>query len=145
MTEFGNFTIKLVTRNIESKKLRNKITTSDIYLKMIQVCMYNKYGYCKKGDNCNNIHFSDICEDMTCSKIYCDKRHPKSCSYYEKIGYCKFTTFCSYLHVNRKLDTTKIKDELEIYKNENMILKEKILSLEVQIKEMNNNKCSICN
>ena len=49
------------------------------------------------------------------------------------------------LTYNQEIGKNEIKQELEIYKTENIKLKEKILSLELKILEINNNKCSICN
>ena len=50
-----------------------------------QVCLYSKYGHCKKGNTvCRNIHFTIICTDENCEMSKCNKRHPKECRFYNQ-------------------------------------------------------------
>ena len=60
--------------------------------------MRSKYGFCKYGEKCDQIHFTDICEENDCNGKQCDKRHPVPCIYFEKFGQCKFGSYCTYKH-----------------------------------------------
>ena len=62
------------------------------------VCKRNKYGYCRRGDNCHFRHEKLICTDQTCNVFACDKRHPRRCSWFQEYGRCKFTSFCKFKH-----------------------------------------------
>ena len=55
------------------------------------VCRYAKFGFCKHGEKCRNIHFQEICEKESCDNILnCHKRHPAMCKYFTEYGRCKF-------------------------------------------------------
>ena len=47
---------------------------------MDEVCMYNKFRYCKFQDHCKRVHFGEICQKFkTCQATKtCHKRHPKN-------------------------------------------------------------------
>ena len=72
------------------------------------VCIYNKYGYCKFRRFCKFQHFQDICSKVSCDIERCLLRYPKVCSYYEEFSYCKFGSFCSYLHRKQGLRNSEI-------------------------------------
>ena len=48
---------------------------------MEEVCSYNKYGYCRFGENCQKKHYSEVCQHQEACKSTktCTKRHPKNC------------------------------------------------------------------
>ena len=85
------------------------------------VCIYNKYGYCKFRNFCKFQHFQDICSKVSCDIERCLLRYPKVCSYYEEFSYCKFGSFCSYLHRKQGLrnseiihqEQSKLKDDMQ--------------------------------
>ena len=48
-----------------------------------KLCRYNKYGYCKYGDDCHFRHINVMCVSEKCDVFECDKRHPIACKYFE--------------------------------------------------------------
>ena len=88
------------------------------------VCTHNKFGYCKFAKHCHQLHNDLLCENESCDKYCCDKRHPKPCRYNTTYKMCKFGTFCKYLH----LENVKVGDNCEIKQ-----LQEKILQLENEL------------
>ena len=69
---------------------------------MSSVCKYFQSGYCKFGNNCRSIHNTEICQSGHCDRNFCERRHPKSCHYFQRNGYCKFGEFCQYSHNDDK-------------------------------------------
>ena len=66
---------------------------------MGMVCKNTKYGFRKYGKKCDQVHFTDICEENELSsEKYCDKRHPITCFDFKKYGKCKFGEYFSYNH-----------------------------------------------
>ena len=57
---------------------------------MAVTCLRSKFDFCKFGNQCEKIHFIDICENGRCVGKQCDKRHPVVCFFFEKYGRCKF-------------------------------------------------------
>ena len=55
------------------------------------VCKYNKFGYCKYNNQCENIHIKGECKvGRTCQKIQSYKlRHPKMCERMALEGFCR--------------------------------------------------------
>ena len=62
------------------------------------VCMYFKYGYCRYQEKCRLQHIKEVCQDKLCEKRCCPKRHPRICRYHLEFNFCKFGSFCLYLH-----------------------------------------------
>ena len=113
------------------------------------ICIFNKFGFCKFKTNCRKQHILEICSNQNCETKRCSLRHPKTCRYYRDIGYCKFGEWCYFKHENgtskeieekvkildAKFETIKKciseKDEvIENLKNKILILEEKLLELE---------------
>ena len=65
---------------------------------MKNICLYNKYGYCKFTGKCKRIHIKDLCESFDCEGSTCQSRHPKTCKYYEEFQFCKFGQYCRCSH-----------------------------------------------
>ena len=63
-----------------------------------EICLFNKYGFCKHGDKCNKSHLKEVCLKRECDSRKCDKRHPRPCKLMMENGFCKFGTRCSYSH-----------------------------------------------
>lgn len=61
-------------------------------------CRKFKYGYCKYKDKCHFRHNTTMCTDNNCKVFDCEKRHPRTCSYFKEYRRCKFTTFCLFKH-----------------------------------------------
>ena len=62
------------------------------------ICLYNKFGYCKYGENCRRKHENRICHSENCHIEICSKRHPRKCRYFATYKYCKFNQYCRYSH-----------------------------------------------
>ena len=103
----------------------------------VDVCQFNKFGYCKYQKNCHKNHENEICPNQTCEVKTCSLRHPKICRFYRDYGRCKFFP-CAYMHV--QVNQTYINDAMSqvitelkvlIQENSSMIenLNEKILLL----------------
>ena len=67
-----------------------------------EICMFNKFGFCKKGDSCRKIHLVEICLKDACDARKCDKRHPRSCKFFNQKGFCRFETNCKFSHKPNK-------------------------------------------
>ena len=86
-------------------------------------CLRSKFGYCRLGNLCKNIHFS-ICEKISCAGTKCEKRHPVPCFYYNRFARCKFGEFCAYRH--NKTKEQVLEEELETLRNEFNDMKKEI-------------------
>ena len=51
-----------------------------------QICMRNKFGYCKYGELCRNLHINDLCDSDSCDIRNCNKIHPYACKFYRDHG-----------------------------------------------------------
>ena len=110
------------------------------------VCLRNKFGYCKHGDRCWKRHIQAKCERQECDARQCDKRHPQECKYYRDYKRCKFGDYCLYDHANRMdpvLEELKhVKAKLETVEKEieekNEEIKRVLERLELAINSLNN-------
>ena len=121
------------------------------------VCIFNKFGFCKFRINCRKQHILEICSNQNCESKRCSLRHPKLCRYFRDIGYCKFGEWCKFKHENgtskemegkfkmldAKFETMEtnynilrqcISEKEEIIEN----LKDKIMIFEEKIHELEN-------
>ena len=87
-------------------------------------CLRSKFGYCRLGNICKNIHYSEICEKTCCAGTNCEKRHPVPCFYFNRFRRCKFGEFCAYRHNNTK--EQGLQEELKILRTEFNDLKKEI-------------------
>ena len=67
-----------------------------------EICMFNKFGFCKIGENCRKIHLVEICLKDVCEARKCDKRHPRPCKFYNQKGFCRFENNCKFSHKPNK-------------------------------------------
>ena len=81
------------------------------------VCKRNKFGYCKYGDMCRNMHVDQKCENPSCDVSMCIQRHPVRCKFYHKFNRCKFDP-CKYSHDQRNTDFKNLKEETAAKFNE---------------------------
>ena len=100
---FGN--VYTTCLHQESKNQLQKLTLEKMAVP--QVCIYFKYGHCKYKNNCRNRHIEDLCDTDNCDGRACEKRHPKSCRYFEIFGRCKYNP-CSFSHVAGSLVHDKL-------------------------------------
>lgn len=63
-----------------------------------EVCMYDKFGFCKRENSCKKVHLKETCLLEECeNKSRCHKRHPRPCKYTER-GNCKYGDICRFDH-----------------------------------------------
>ena len=62
------------------------------------LCLHNKFGFCKFGEKCFRVHENKVCENDKCSIQNCSLRHPRFCRYFGKFNNCKFGTYCKFRH-----------------------------------------------
>ena len=87
-------------------------------------CKFNKFGFCRYQDKCQNLHFNKVCVVKDCEIENCEKRHPRIFRFYREYGRCKFGGYCKYSH-DRSRDLSCEKEFRE--------LKQKIQALENMI------------
>ena len=103
-----------------------------------QVCIYFKYGHCKYKNNCRNRHIEDLCDTDNCDGRACEKRHPKSCRYFEIFGRCKYNP-CSCSHVAGSLvhdKLGKLESLIDVMKHKIDVLKQSLVMNEEKTKEL---------
>ena len=105
---------------------------------METVCLSSKYGYCKFRNNCDKIHYKEICEIKECSGYKCYNRHPRECFFFRKYGRCKFGSFCAYKHSASKQST--MEEEMKVLKVEMITLKENFENLKAEMAVMKNER-----
>ena len=74
-----------------------------------EVCMYQKFGYCKYKESCLKRHLQETCQDSSAcsSKMSCQKRHPKGCKRFAIEGFCIFGAGCAYRHQEHQTVNSK--------------------------------------
>ena len=87
------------------------------------VCSFFKFGYCKYGERCRNIHVKEKCGQENCVIENCRLRHPKSCKFFLLYLNCKFGDYCHFEHTENE-QTKEIK-----------LLKAKIENIETKFVE----------
>ena len=100
--------------------------------------------YCKYSDKCRKQHIKENCENQKCEVEKCQKRHPKTCRYYQEYERCKFGEYCFYKHVQKESnqeivkELEKVKDQIRMI--ENMLQKkdEEIKKILDNLKSSNN-------
>ena len=63
-----------------------------------QVCLFDKFSYCKNGVRCQSIHLKEVCWNRECDYRKCNKRHPRTCRIFLEKGFCRFGKSCRYSH-----------------------------------------------
>ena len=73
-----------------------------------EVCLYNKFGFCKYRESCRRHHYKENCEKERCQdKDICRKRHPKMCRKFLSENGCRFKSQCSYKHSEPSMSTAQ--------------------------------------
>ena len=113
------------------------------------ICRYNKYGYCRFQDTCRYKHVEEVCDDSLCVADSCNKRHPRSCIYYQAYKRCKFGAQCKYKHaavvsqspteeVSLLSKIDELKEEITSLRKENESLKFKLEAIERKVNDVDN-------
>ena len=105
-----------------------------------EYCLFHKYGFCKNGDKCAEVHLKEVCNERDCQTKNCNKRHPRPCKFMSQYGFCKFNSKCSYSHKLPKMiedQNAKIEALERKIEDQNEVIKDlKIKMLENQRKEI---------
>ena len=110
-----------------------------------KACQFQKFGFCKYKERCVKKHFSEECENnLECKdKINCHKRHPKACKR-NGSGVCRFEGDCAYSHkTSSSPDQTRSNGRIELLEKVVIELSAKVLSQEIELKEIKANKDNI--
>ena len=91
-----------------------------------EVCIFDKFGFCRFKSTCKRKHFNQKCEDLSsCKNIKsCMKRHPKTCKRFAFQDVCRFGSTCAYNHKEKTSNT------------EDSEMKEKVKLLEAVVQKM---------
>ena len=114
-----------------------------------KICIYSKYGKCKK-QNCKFHHPEEICCDKTCDIKNCVKKHPNDCRYFWVFNSCRNNGSCKFQHEKpdtlsnaheKKIDTleNEIKTLRRLYENQSQVvsvLKDQLQSQAEEIKNL---------
>ena len=102
------------------------------------VCIHNKFGFCKFGEMCFRLHKNEICENDKCGILRCPLRHPKTCRYFGKFRNCKFGTYCKFKHENEEKEeivtSNYYDEEIAKLKGKSKEFEDKIVEKEKEIK-----------
>ena len=106
------------------------------------VCLYNKFGYCKYRETCKLRHVKELCSERDCEIDKCCRRHPRECRFYRDYNRCKFGEFCFFTHlvtqqkvVMSDVKAERIETKLKTLEKQNEEMSEKILKLMNNIDE----------
>ena len=101
----------------------------------MDVCKYQKFGFCKFKDSCKNQHLVEICENLSlCANLKsCLKRHPRVCKSYAIEKFCKFQAGCAYHHKEENINN-EMKNKVDDLEKMVNGLSEKIVQLENKLK-----------
>ena len=106
------------------------------------ICVYNKYGFCKYLETCRKYHENKKFENSDCEIRDCPLRHPKMCKFNRDFGFCKFSEWCKFSHeVKRSMfvenDGVKnLEEKLEKVKLDLEKSSEKMSKLENEMKNI---------
>ena len=108
------------------------------------VCIFNKYGYCKFKYTCRKQHIQEKCSNEKCEILRCSLRHPKICRYFRDFGNCKFGEWCSFRHeikVNKDIEDMKktLDAKIETYETRLKTLETCLAEKDVNISQLEEN------
>ena len=83
---------------------------------MGEVCLVDKFSFCKNGERCSRVHLKETCLDRECDYRKCDKRHPRPCRSVMLNRFCRFDSRCKFSHslpysVEKQNDKIQIVEE----------------------------------
>ena len=83
-----------------------------------EVCLFDKFSFCKNGVRCLRIHLKEVCQNRECDYKKCNKRHPRPCRIFRMNGFCKFGASCRYSHRQPK-EVEEQKNKIELIEKVN--------------------------
>ena len=123
---------------------------------MREVCLFDKFSFCKNGVRCLRIHLKEVCQNRECDYRKCNKRHPRPCRIFRMYGFCRFGTSCRYSHrlpkeveeQNQKIESIEkinalLSKQIDDQNEEIKKLKSKLL--EIESRELKNLQIQINN
>ena len=100
-----------------------------------EVCLFDKFSYCKNGVRCLRIHLKEVCWNRECDYRKCNKRHPRPCKIFLEKGFCRFGTSCRYSHRHPKIVEDQNK-KIEALENKTDKLSKQVTDQDVIIKDL---------
>ena len=100
-----------------------------------EVCLFDKFSFCKNGVKCTRVHLKEVCQIRECDYRKCDKRHPRSCRIFRMNGFCRFGTSCKYSHRLPK-EVEEQNKKIETIEKVNAKLSKQVEDQNVEIKEL---------
>ena len=101
-----------------------------------EVCLFDKFSFCKNGVRCLRIHLKEVCWNRECrDNRKCNKRHPKPCKSFMEKGFCRFGTSCRYSHRPPKVLEEQNK-KIESLENNTAKLLKQVADQDVMIKDL---------
>ena len=117
-----------------------------------EVCLFDKFSFCKNGVKCDRVHLKEVCQTRECDYRECNKRHPRPCRIFRNNGFCRFGSSCKYSHrqskevedQNKEIDkqnknieslreiTSKLSNQVADQKEEIKDLKRRLLEIETR-------------
>ena len=101
-----------------------------------EVCLYDKFSFCKNGVKCMKVHLKEVCQNRACDYRKCNKRHPRPCRIFSNNGFCRFGTSCRYSHRSSK----EIEEQNKVIEKQNQnieSLRETTSNLSKQVADQN--------
>ena len=75
-------------------------------------CVHFNRGYCRRGEDCRELHPDKVCPDVNCFNIKCPLRHPNPCKFGPRCTF-QMKEMCLYSHVYDEKDESEKLDELD--------------------------------
>ena len=100
-----------------------------------EVCLYDKFSFCKNGVRCLKIHLKETCQNRECDYKKCNKRHPRPCRIFRMNGFCRFGISCRYSHRLPK-EVEDQNNKIESMEKVNAKLLKQVEDQNVEIKEL---------
>ena len=102
---------------------------------MREVCLFDKFSFCKNGVKCTRVHLKEVCQDRECDYRNCNKRHSRPCRIFRMNSFCKFGTSCRYSHRLPK-EVEEQNKKIESIEKANSMLSKQVEDQNDTIKEL---------
>ena len=97
------------------------------------ICKWEKFGYCRKKNDCPDYHPIEVCNEEVCNESKCHKRYPQPCRFF-RTGTCKFGESCKYDH-KQQIKNKELRETMKILERNDKEHIERIKKLETKDKE----------